>query len=46
VILNRISVIPNTVPVKFKGPLFINFMAEVPLIIKGIPLNLNGRNSS
>jgi hypothetical protein len=36
---------PNTVPVKFKGTSFINFMTGVPsLIINDIPLNLNGRN--
>jgi hypothetical protein len=40
----RFPVIPNTVPVKFKGTSFINFMTGVPIIIIGIPLNLNGRN--
>jgi hypothetical protein len=35
---------PNTVPVKFKGTAFINFMTGVPLIIYDIPLNLTGRN--
>jgi hypothetical protein len=40
----RFPVIPNTAPVKFKGTSFINFMTEVPLIIEGIPLNLNGIN--
>jgi hypothetical protein len=40
----RFPVIPNTVPVKFKGTSFVNFMTGVPLIINGIPLNINGRN--
>jgi hypothetical protein len=34
----------NTVPVKFKGSSFINFMTGVPLIINGVHLNLNGRH--
>jgi hypothetical protein len=39
----RFPVIPNTVPVKFKGTSFNNFMTGIPLIFIGIPLNLNGR---
>jgi hypothetical protein len=35
----RFPVVPNTVPVKFKGTSFINFMTGVPLIMNGIPLN-------
>jgi hypothetical protein len=42
--LKRFLVIPKTVPVKLKGTSIINFMTGVPLIIIGIPLNLNGRN--
>jgi hypothetical protein len=31
-------------PVILKGTSFIDFMTGVPVIINGIPLNLNGRN--
>jgi hypothetical protein len=41
----KFPIIPNTVPVKFKGTSLINFMTEVPLIIIGIPLNLNEKKS-